>query len=187
MSSFPPKNWQVRHLTDLDQYELDTPAKSTRFSMEALLVAKPASGQEGNFRLVLGGNEKLLVEVDVYAIWADEAFKDMTVMMDIQNGTSIQLQKNSATTRWADVEELVKAQEVDVVDQEGEDASELFLETWERLRKTHFLGASIGLVWRWAISATEDGSGMEILLQALPVNINHIKNVSELRQASTLV
>ena len=70
------------------------------------------------------------------------------------------------------------------MDQEGEDASELFLETWDRLRKTHYLGGRIGLVWRWAVTATEDGSGMEILLQVLPVNLNHIKNVSELRQAS---
>ena len=95
------------------------------------------------------------------------------------------MQKNSITSKWVDVEELVRAQEVDIINTEGEEVSDRFLETWDRLRKTHQLGGCLGLVWRWCITTAEDGSGVELLVQALPVNLNNIKNVSELRQVGS--
>ena len=185
MSLFPPKNWQVRHLKDLDLYEVEPPANASKIHMEALLVAKPASGLEGTFRLALGGSSKLLVEMKLTDVWADGAFEDMMVVAEIHNGSTIQLQKNSITSKWVDVEELVRAQEVDVINSEGEEVSDRFLETWDRLRKTHHLGGCLGLVWRWCITTAVDGSGVELLVQALPVNLNHIKNVSELRQVGS--
>ena len=182
MSSFPPKNWQVRHLDDFDQYEVEVPPKAAKLHMEALLVAKPARGQEGTYRLALGGAHRLLLEMKVTDVFNDKAFEGMTVMADIQNGSIIKLQKNSVTTRWCDVEELVRAQEVDVIDEHGEDKADLFLETWDRLRQSHWMGQALGCIWRWGLSASEDGQGMEMLVQALPVNLNHMKNHSELRQ-----
>ena len=72
MSSSPPKGWQVRHLTDLDLYEVNVPAKAAKLQVEALLVAKPASSQEGTFRLALGGDEKILIEMKVTDVFEDE-------------------------------------------------------------------------------------------------------------------
>ena len=48
--------------------------------MEALLVAKPASGQEGTFKFVVAGAEKILIELKVSDVWEDSCFSNMTVM-----------------------------------------------------------------------------------------------------------
>lgn len=186
MSSFPPKDWQVRHLKDLDLYEAGTPARA-KLLMEALLVAKPASGQEGTFKFVVAGADKILIELKVSDIWMDSCFSDMTVMADITSGSLIKLQKNSTTSSWVDVEELVRAQEADVLNAEGDDVAEQFLEAWDDIRKQHPLGHSLGLVWRWAITVKEDGSGLDLLVQALPSSLGHIKCHSELRQVINLI
>ncbi len=183
MSSFPPTDWQVRHLKDFDLYEAVTPAK-TKLFMEALLVAKPASGQEGAFRFAISGDQKVLIELKVTNVWNDDIFKGMTVMAELGNGSVFQLQKNSLTSRWADVEELVRAQDADGFDEEGEDVSEQFLEGWQSIQRNHKQGANLGLVWRWAISVSDEGKGMEVLVQAFPASLSYISNHSELRQVN---
>ena len=58
MSAFPPKKWTVRFIRDLDTMEC-TSLDDTKISMEAFLAVKPASDEEGSFRFVLTGPEKL--------------------------------------------------------------------------------------------------------------------------------
>jgi hypothetical protein len=53
MSSFPPRNWEVRYLQDMDTFTAE-PDNHT-LSLATLLAVKPAGAQEGNFRLVLAG------------------------------------------------------------------------------------------------------------------------------------
>ncbi len=185
MSSFPPRNWQVRHLEDMDSYE-PTPANTSRLYMEALLAARPAGGHEGMFRLAIAGDEKLTISMKVTDIFNSKEVQGMTVVADIPNGSLLKLRKNSCTSKWTDIEELVKSQDADVLNEEGEDVSEEFLDAWDNIRRSHPLGDKLGAVWRWAVTAIEGSTDMEVVVQALPVNINHVKTCSELRQVNRL-
>lgn len=184
MSSFPPAKWQVRHLKDMELYEPVPPEKSKLY-MEALLAARPASGHEGSYRLALSGQGQLSVEFKLSLVWNDEELNKLTVVADLPSGSVVKLQKNSNASRWTDVEELVKEQEVDVVDENGDDAADKFLAAWDRIKKVHPLGDGLGLSWRWALTTKEDCTGMELWVQALPLNLNYIKNRSEYRQDDT--
>jgi hypothetical protein len=58
MSSFPPRNWEVRYLQDMDT--LTAEPDGHKLSLAALLAVNPAGAWEGNFRLVLAGTETSL-------------------------------------------------------------------------------------------------------------------------------
>lgn len=79
------------------------------------------------------------------------------------------------------MEEMVRAQDADVVNDEGEDVSEKFLETWSKIRAQHSLGNNLGVAWRWAVTAVEGSRDLEMIVQALPCSMAHIKANSILR------
>jgi hypothetical protein len=54
---------------------------------------------------------------------------------EMELGTQIKLEKNSACSAWVDLVELVSSQDMDVVDDEGEVVTEDFLLAMEDLRK----------------------------------------------------
>ena len=67
MSSFPPKQWAVRYLRDMDQLEC-TAGDNNGIAMEAFLAVKPARGQEGSFCFTLGCAEKIKLKFDIEAV-----------------------------------------------------------------------------------------------------------------------
>ncbi len=63
ISSFPPANWEIRFLQDMDTFT--TEPDGSKLSLAALLAVKPAGAMEGNFRLTLTGTEDVIIRLAV--------------------------------------------------------------------------------------------------------------------------
>ena len=88
MSSFPPKNWVVRYLKDMDSIVAD-PGDVDSIHVEALLAARPAEGLEGTFRFTLAGSAHLETRVAVTSMLPDPAFEGMFIEAQLQLGTQV--------------------------------------------------------------------------------------------------
>jgi hypothetical protein len=80
-------------------------------------------------------------------------------------GTQVALQNNSTCSGWFDLTDLVASQDLEVLNQEGEDAHDEFLEAVKTAQQTL---AAIGLSWRWMLAASGNLKGLELQLQGLP-------------------
>ena len=82
-------------------------------------------------------------------------------------------QPNSAASAWMDLKELVASQDIDVLDKEGEPATEFFIELLEKEGE----GASL----RWLLaSTTSEEHPMELRLQALPLPLSKLSKMPAL-------
>jgi hypothetical protein len=170
MSSFPPKQWRVRYLEDLDSLTIEARTED-KISMEALLAVKPAQGEEGAFRFVLAGCNHLGLSIPIYDILPIPSFKDWTLVAEWEVGTQVKLSKNSCTSEWIDLVELVSSSDVDVEDKEGENVSETFLEILEEYRKTGDQPAKAGICLRWALGLVGKEDEIQLIAQVLPCTL----------------
>jgi len=60
---------------------------------------------------------------------------------------------NTCVTKWHDLRELVASQDLEVLDPEGKEVTEEFLET---LDKTKDQEKPVGAAWRWSIAVAKD-------------------------------
>jgi len=134
MSSFPPSKWEVRYLKDMDSFE-GSPSENDDLTMEALMALRPSEGEEGNFKFVLAGPDNIKLSTPVNSILAGDEFKGMRIEAQMGIGDQLKLERNSVCTRWMDIVELVQSQDVEVVNDQGEDVSESFLALMEIYRK----------------------------------------------------
>ena len=88
MSSFPPKQWQVRYLVDLDTLA-GTVHEDRPISLEALLAVRPSGGEEGSFRFTLAGPGHLKMRIPVTDVLQEEAFKNMYLDIQMELGTQV--------------------------------------------------------------------------------------------------
>lgn len=133
MSSFPPARWRTRFLKDMDSFTLVP--DDQELSLEALLAVAPAGGEEGAFRFVLSGPDDLRLYTAVNKILDDPVFSGMFLEALVNTNERIQMEKNSVTSKWLDIVDLVASQDVDIVNGEGDSVAEQFLETLATLRK----------------------------------------------------
>jgi hypothetical protein len=84
-----------------------------------MLAIRPADGQEGHFRLVLAGAHHLKVKVPITEILPIKELAGFELQGQFLPGYQIQLARNSTCSAWVDVEELVRAQDVNVFDSDG--------------------------------------------------------------------
>jgi len=85
-----------------------------------------------------------------------------TLSADFEPDSEIRLLNNSTTSKWADIKILVHTQDVDALDADGQIDNSAFLEALASASKDD---PSLGISWRWALSAKPDGSGLELILQ----------------------
>ena len=135
MSSFPPKKWEIRYLRDMDDLAIDA-AGEDNIAMEALLAVRPAEGEEGNFRFALAGTEDLRLLFPVNMVLTSELFAGMHVEAHLSVADHIHIEKNSASSKWSDITDMVSSQDIEIVDGEGEVISEQFLTTMAEYKKT---------------------------------------------------
>ena len=88
MSSFPPDQWQVRYLKDMDSLE-GTQHADRAVSLEALMAIKPADGEEGSFRFTLAGTDHIKLRINVQDILGRDIFKDMYLEIQLELGTQV--------------------------------------------------------------------------------------------------
>ena len=135
MSSFPPRQLEVQYLKDQDTMA-GTVHGEREISLEALMAVQPSDGDEGAFRFVLAGPHHLMVRLKVADVLPDESFKDMWISLQLELGSQIKLEKNSVASKWLDLEEMIRAQDADATDAEGEEINEAFLEALEVFKKS---------------------------------------------------
>jgi hypothetical protein len=177
MSSFPPADWEVRYLQDMETYTAEP--NNCKLTLAALLAVKPAGPMEGSFRFVLAGTEDLVVKLPVISFIPHKAMEEFYVVSQFQPGAQIIVQPNSAASTWVDFCDLVAAQDVEVHDEAGELASEYFLNAMDRNKSgRNPLGAS----WRWMIAVADNGQTLELQLQALPCSAATLGAYPVLRQ-----
>jgi len=92
MSSFPPKQWRVRFLADLDTLE-GTVYEDRPISIEALMAVRPSGGEEGAYRFTLAGPEHLKLRIKVSDVLDHSAFKGMYLDIQMEIGTQVNIQK----------------------------------------------------------------------------------------------
>jgi hypothetical protein len=177
MSSFQPRNWEVRYLQDMDTFMAEP--DNRKLSLATLLAVKPAGAREGNFRLVLASSEDITVKLPVADFIPHKAVEGFTVMGQFQPGGQIIMQPNSTATGWVDFRELVASQDVDILDQNGELAAEELLAAIDQHRSGK---APLGAAWRWMVAVADNGLSLELQLQALPCGSASLAASPVLRQ-----
>jgi hypothetical protein len=130
MSSFPPADWEVRYLQDMETYTAEP--NNCKLTLAALLAVKPPGAMEGSFRFVLAGTEVLLIKLPVVDFIPHKAMEDFSVVGQFQPGAQIIVQPNSAASTWIDFRDLVAAQDVDIHDKAGELTSKSLLQAMDR-------------------------------------------------------
>ncbi len=175
MSSFPPEDWDVRPLADMNTMAA-CPRQGAEHSLQALLAVGPADGLEGSFRFALTGTNHVTMRVPVQRILADKRFGGMTIELQLQLGTQIKLSKNATTTDWVDVIELVQSQDAEVLDKAGKAVNEEFLRAMQEYQNAH-PDREVGISWRWAL--TVHLKEIALVVQALPCTLDAI-NASDI-------
>ena len=92
MSSFPPLQWQVRYLQDMDTLE-GTAREDHSISLEALMAVRPAEGEEGAYRFTLAGPSHVKIQIHVYDVLKHEPFKDVYLDIQLELGTQVHKRK----------------------------------------------------------------------------------------------
>ena len=148
--------------------------------MEAFLVVKPAAGEEGSFRFVLDGPEKLNLKFNVQSVLPNGIFSDMVTEAELHVGQHIKMQKNSCCSEWMDVTELVRSQDIRISNRLGKDAGEEFLHGMESYKKdlTQETGKAdrAGIRFRWILGTL--GGDKRVKLIAHVIFISEFRNFS---------
>ena len=167
MSSFPPKRWQVRFLKDMATLACDAP-DAGEIGMAAFLAVKPAGIEEGNFRFVLAGPDRLKIKFKIADVLNNQLFNGMFTESELSVGDQIQFEKNTVSSEWSDVVELVRSQDYMITNDNDDDVSEAFLANLEQhklaLMEQTNRGDLAGICIRWILGTR--GSSTDILLLA---------------------
>ena len=167
MSSFPPRQWVVRYLRDMETLTCE-PAESG-ISMAALLAVRPAPGEEGNFRFAMAGPDKLKLKFSIRDILNSPQFDGMSAEAELDIGDQIQFDKNSVSSPWVDVVDLVRSQDFMITNREDEDVSEEFLTGMTKykddLLKKSGRADLAGISIRWVLGLRGDSKRVILFAQ----------------------
>lgn len=94
---------------------------------------------------MLSGTSHVQVRARVYEVLPIKELDGIELHGQFLAGHQIQLQKNSTCSNWVDVEDLVKAQDVDAFDTDGNAAYESLVEYLEEARTLqNYIGTQQG-------------------------------------------
>ena len=92
MCEFPPEEWEIRHVDDLDTFRPSFP-EPWKLGVAALLVVKPAAGMEGAYRIRIGGH-RIAVKLRADTLFNHAALEAYTLKGEFDPAT-ILFQPNS--------------------------------------------------------------------------------------------
>ena len=146
--------------------------------MEAFLAIQPAAGEEGSFRFVLAGPDKIKVRFPITQLLPDSHFEGMIAETELVVGDQIKLEKNSVCSSWIDLVDLVRSQDVNITDEKDEDRSEDFLGALDNYRKDLMEKKGrvelAGISLRWLLGTMTGSTDVLLIAQALPCTLEHI-------------
>jgi len=173
MASFPPNSWEVRPLEDMAAME-GSPQTEDTFCLQTLLAVPPAAGEEGSYRFLVSGRDHLSIEMPVTSVIGDPRFKDLTITAQFQPGTQVTIDANSSCSAWADVVDLIRSQDVDVLDSAGKLAGDEFNRLIEEYQNSK-PAVPAGICWRWVLGLRDNPRDTYLMLQALPCSLDAIE------------
>ena len=147
----------------MEDFELAAPRDPGDIGVEAMAQARANGRILDHFRLVLGGAQLLEATAAVADIFPIAAMPGWTVVFSCWP-RDVAIRRNMAFSAWQDVRDLVAANDVKLLNDEGAnvDNKEL-LELLDAVADKTLNSSSI----RWWIGASEDGR-MQLQLQAAP-------------------
>ena len=167
MSSFPPPNWEVQFLKDMDSLACEA-KDSTRLSIAAYLAVKPAGGEEGNFRFVLAGPHKIRLRFEIKNVLPSELFNNMVAEAELEIGDQVVLEMNSVCSAWMDLVELVRSQDVMITGENDNDVWDEFLTGLQQYKEDVLRdkgwAEGAGICFRWILGIR--GENTDIILMA---------------------
>jgi len=100
----------------------------------------------------------------------------------------IVIERNSCCSKWIDVIEMIEAEDIGVVDQEGESITGEFMQAYKQFKKDSE-NKPVGICVRWAIGVKGPAKDLMLIMQALPCSIGHIRDNQHLQEdeASAIV
>jgi hypothetical protein len=169
---FPP-TWMVF----LEEFETAQPRLEGVATMELLAQVRHTGRILGNFRVALGGEARLKVDVDLGAmvpveVFAGWRFKTQFWLRDVR------IRTNMTSSVWIDLGATLAAKDGSVFDDGGAEILER-----EVLRMLDELPESgpVNAAFRWVVAVGED-SQMKLQLQSLPGSAALVAGKPTLRQ-----
>jgi hypothetical protein len=92
-----------------------------------MLAYRPAGGLEGHYRFGLTGTDHVTVNCQVNQIFNLPELEGMELFGQFVPGHQILIQRNSTSSAWVDVVELIHSRDVVVFDKKGQPANDSFL------------------------------------------------------------
>jgi len=173
MATYPPRTWEIRPLEDMSTME-GSPQTDDTFGVQILLAVPPAAGEEGSYKFLVSGRDHLTVEVPVNTIIKDPRFQGLAIHAQFQPGTQVIIDRNSSCSPWMDVVELVRSQDVDIVDSTGKLAGDRFIELIQEYQNAR-PAIQAGISLRWVLGLKDSPKDIYLLLQALPCSLDAIE------------
>ena len=168
MSRFPPSKWRVRYLKDMKSLACEA-AEEDGVSMAAYMAVKPSEGEEGTFRFALHGPDAIKLKFAVNKVLPSGLFNNMFVEAEMVVGDHIKLDNNTVCSDWLDVVELVKAQDVLVVNDNDDDVGAEFLMAMESNKKdlieTTGKADNVGICLRWSLGTMGADTRIRLIAQ----------------------
>ena len=99
------------------------------------MALKLAGGEEGSFRFVLAGPNKLKIRFEISDVLNNPLFEGMFAEAELAIGDQIRMEKNSAGSAWVDIVDLIRSQDYLVTDSDDHDVANEFLASLEKCKK----------------------------------------------------
>ena len=159
---FPP-SWRIDPLTEYEVALPEVTASTAAYTMELMAQLRPSGRILDGFRVALDGALPLQREVDMATIIPSATFRGYRLQLQYWT-RDINIRRNTLTTAWQDVPELVAANDTVVLDATGAGVSP---GEFQRLLQASDEEDPDSAAIRWAIIVGEDGNP-RLQLQSLP-------------------
>ena len=170
MSSYPPSKWKVRYLKDMQTLACES-TEEDAISMAAYLAVRPSDGEEGSFRFVLHGPDNIKLKFPANRLLPGELFADMFIEAELKIGDQIQMERNSVCSAWVDIVDLVRSQDILVVDSSDEDVAVEFLAAIDAFKRDHTESTgkadSAGICLRWVLGTRGEDTRIILFAQVI--------------------
>jgi hypothetical protein len=161
-------SWKVNPIKAFHSYTpLHEDMKNTDLEACLLLQLTNAGFLQGPYRFIVYGC-KFSPEIPADILFEEFIFREFIFRLEFK-ASEIQLQKNSLTSDWLDISDLIHSQHIKVKKRDKEYSNSACRELLSKLQERQKRHPEIGLSIRWAL-LTSPRKHLQLALQFLPVS-----------------
>ncbi len=159
---FPLKRWEI-NIFDGDDFEAAEARDPGHLGMELLAQVRPNGRIQDHFRIVLGGRQPLNVKTSFGLLYGSSKYK--SYMLQMQSWPrDVTIRRNSATSNWKDVHDLLSERNAAVTDPDG---ATIPTDEIMKVMTEEIIPAGGAASVRWAVVIGDDKT-MRLDLTTLP-------------------